>query len=126
MADKFNLDGFAVSDEDVCTADGGFVGTLTGVVLGGFTSYTEDGEINSSDSIASIFPISETLEMELPDGLDGQQMTIMGDGGSFNVVVTPANLSGGTNITFDASGEYADLVFVTSQWIAYRTNATVA
>ena len=28
MADKFNLDGFSVSDDNVCTATGGFVGGI--------------------------------------------------------------------------------------------------
>lgn len=31
MADKFNLDGFSVDENDVCTADGGFVGDFTGL-----------------------------------------------------------------------------------------------
>jgi hypothetical protein len=29
MADKFNLDGFSVDEDNVCTADGGFSGQIT-------------------------------------------------------------------------------------------------
>jgi predicted Rossmann fold nucleotide-binding protein DprA/Smf involved in DNA uptake len=64
--------------------------------------------------------------MDLADGEEGQQMTITGDGSSFDVVVTPASLGSGTTITFDAADEYADMIFSSGSWHVYRTNATVA
>jgi hypothetical protein len=54
----------------------------------------------------------------LPDGIEGQEHTIyahtIASGASY--VITPANLAGGTTLTFDAVGEFASLVFLAGEW----------
>lgn len=64
----------------------------------------------------------------LADGDETQRkllyMTVKGSTG--NAVVTPANLTGGTTITFDAVGDYSELRFVAGSWVQVAGNATVA
>lgn len=66
-------------------------------------------------------------QFTLADGVEGQSLslylTLKQDG---NVVVTPANLTGGTTITFDALDEWSDLYFAGGAWIQKAGTATVA
>lgn len=66
--------------------------------------------------------------LTLADGDETQRkfvyMTVKSGAG--NAVLTPANLTGGTTITFDAVGEYAELRFVAGSWAVIATTATVA
>ena len=67
------------------------------------------------------------LAATLADGVVGQMKIIMlTTKNTNNMIVTPANLNGGTTITFDATGEFALLVFVGTGWTVIHTTATVA
>ena len=76
------------------------------------------------------FSISQAGDqaMTLPDGDETQRkllyMTVKGSTG--NAVVTPDNLTGGTTLTFDAVGEYAELRFVGGSWAVVASTATLA
>ena len=54
----------------------------------------------------------------LADGANGQIKTIINvsTGGTNNIVITPANLRGGTTITLNAIGETVTLIFKNSNW----------
>ena len=54
----------------------------------------------------------------MADGSDGQIKTILNvsTSGTNNVVITPANLRGYTNITLNAPGETVTLLFKVSKW----------
>ena len=70
---------------------------------------------------------TETLEMTLANGTDGQELIIVTSGGTANnIVVTPASFTNGTTITFDADNEYARLVFSGATWWSIGTDATIA
>lgn len=63
----------------------------------------------------------------LADGAVGQLKVIkLTTKDTNDMVVTPAHLTGGTTITFDATGEYAILMFVGTAWVVIATNATLA
>jgi len=79
----------------------------------GYQGYTTD----SSSAIAAT----------LADGAVGQRIfIILTTKDTNNMVVTPANLNGGTTLTFDATGEYAELMFVGTGWTVLTTTATLA
>lgn len=70
---------------------------------------------------------TSAIAATLADGTHGQLKVIkltLKD--TNNMVVTPANLAGGTTLTFDATGEYALLMFVGTAWVVIATNATLA
>ena len=63
----------------------------------------------------------------LADGTNGQIkiITMIADGG--DSVVTPANLAGGTTITFDDVGDTVTLLFTNSNWVVISNyGATIA
>jgi hypothetical protein len=121
MADKFNLDGFAVSDADVCTADGGFVGNLTGVVGGQVTLYVANGAIDVNDTASFLNPTSTA--MTLADGVQGQRLFIYSAGTTDSITI--ANLTGGDTITLD-DGEVVDLIFSGTDWFVVYTTGVVS
>lgn len=121
MADKFNLDGFAVDENDVCTADGGFVGGLSGGVS---TKYGTNTAISLLDSNVII---SGSSDLTLADGSDGQRMAIvtLSSGGSVT-----ADFGGTTTtITFSTAGEGVSLVWfssgASSGWYIVGNNGAV-
>ena len=83
---------------------------------------TADGStttaVNVTTAITTINATSATHTCALADGADGQIKTIINTStsGSNNVVITPANLRGYTNITLNAQGETVTLLFKSSKW----------
>jgi len=62
----------------------------------------------------------------LADGAVGQLKIIKLETHDTNdMVLTPAHYNDGTTITFDASDEFAILIFVGSGWTTINTNATI-
>ena len=61
MADKFNLDGFSVGTNDVCTADGGFVGDVTGDVVS--TSISSGASQNMNVASELVLTLTGTTEL---------------------------------------------------------------
>lgn len=44
--------------------------------------------------------------------------------GTSGIVVTPDNLAGGTTLTFDAIGKYADMIFMAGEWYVIASAGT--
>ena len=85
-------------------------------------SLTADGSTtltaNVTSAITVINATSATGAVTLADGADGQIKTIINisTAGTNNLVITPANLRGYTNITLNAPGETVTLLFKNSKW----------
>jgi len=83
---------------------------------------TADGSTTTAvDILAAITEITATSATHacgLADGGDGQVKTIINTSasGTNNVVITPSNLRGYTNITLNAPGETVTLLFKNSNW----------
>ena len=73
---------------------------------------------NVTTAISTINATSTTGAVSLADGSDGQIKTFINvsTSGTNNVVITPANLRGYTNITLNAPGETVTLLFKASEW----------
>ena len=83
---------------------------------------TADGStataVNVTTAITEINATSATHACAIADGADCQVKTIINvsTSGTNNVVITPANLRGYTNITLNAPGETVTLLFKNSNW----------
>ena len=126
MADKFNLDGFAVSTADVCTADGGFVGDVVGFVNPSYGSYsTTTPAIALTVSVAYLTGSVNAVAATLADGTEGQIITVLCDDSTEAVTLVPAEFLDGTTITFDV-GEYITLLYTSAAgWITLALTAAV-
>jgi hypothetical protein len=85
--------------------------------------------INVTTAVTEINATSATHAGALADGTAGQIKMILNTStsGTNNVVITPANLAGGTTITLDAPGESAVCIFKASKWyVIGGHNPTVA
>ena len=83
---------------------------------------------NVTTAISTINATSTTGAVSLADGSDGQIKTFINvsTSGTNNVVITPANLRGYTNITLNAPGETVTLLFKVSKWNIIGGNGYVA
>jgi hypothetical protein len=83
---------------------------------------------NVTTAISTINATSTTGAVSLADGSDGQIKTFINvsTSGTNNVVITPANLRGYTNITLNAPGETVTLLFKVSEWNIIGGNGYVA
>ena len=85
-------------------------------------SLTADGSTalvaNVTTAITTVNATSTSGAVSLTDGADGQIKTIINvsTSGTNNIVITPANLRGFTNITLNAPGETVTLLFKVSRW----------
>lgn len=95
-------------------------------VLGGVASTSGAGAIPLTATLVKVTTTGADA-LTLADGVEGQVIiiTMVVDGG--NGTLTPANLAGGTTITFDAVGDTATLVFDGTNWnVAGISGAVVA
>jgi hypothetical protein len=138
MADKINVDGFAVSTLDVCTADGGFVGDVTGDITGditggykagAITTYVAAGAIALTDDMAILDGSAATAAMTLaiPGASNvGKIMYITCTDSSFVCDVDVTTGVGAQTITMTV-GESATLIGATGFiWNIVSTTATVS
>jgi hypothetical protein len=132
MANKLNLEGFTVSTSDVCTADGGFVGDVTGNVTGQLFV----GEAESEGTVTPAIDVTKTVTFldatsngvaaTLGAGTEnGQIIYIKAIDVSSAVTLTPTFLSDGTTITFGTVNMYITLVYSGILWYVIGGNATV-
>ena len=83
---------------------------------------TGDGSTSSAIDITSavteVNATSAAAPCTIADGANGQIKTIINvsTGGTNNIVITPANLRGGTTVTLNAIGETVTLIFKNSNW----------
>ena len=88
------------------------------------TSQTITGDGSTSTAIDVTSAVTEVnatagnAPCTIADGANGQIKTIINvsTGGTNSIVITPANLRGGTTVTLDAIGETVTLIFKNSNW----------
>jgi len=80
MSDKFNLDGFSVDENDVCTAAGGFVGDVTGDITGGVSAGANNITATSGDITTSSGNIEATAGFISATGIDIKEVVYTSDG----------------------------------------------
>ena len=80
--------------------------------------------IDVTSAVSEVNATSATHAGALADGVAGQIKMILNTStsGTNNVVITPANLAGGTTITLDAPGESAVCIFKASKWYVIGGN----
>ena len=89
---------------------------------------TADGSsataIDVTSAVTEVNATSATHAGALADGVAGQIKMILNTstGGTNNVVITPANLAGGTTITLNAPGESVVCIFKASKWYVIGGN----
>ncbi len=107
---------------------------LAALLAGGdLVEYLVAGAISPNDGVAILRPSAAAMAMTIADGtISGETMRIeMLDqkDPTFTAVVTPANLTGATTITFAAIGEFAIIIWdeVAGAWqVRPGETATVA
>jgi len=106
-----------VSAENVFNNIPSFIGLKQAV-----QTITADGSTNTAINVTAAITVvdatSATHAAGFADGSDGQIKTIINisTSGTNNVVITPTNLRGYTNITLNAPGETVTLLFKNSKW----------
>ena len=104
-----------------------FIPTWLGLAQSSQT-ITADGSsataINVTTAVTEINATSATHAGALADGTAGQIKMILNTstGGTNNVVITPANLAGGSTITLNAPGESVVCIFKASKWYVIGGN----
>ena len=80
--------------------------------------------IDVTSAVSEVNATSATHAGALADGVGGQIKMILNTStsGTNNVVITPANLAGGTTITLNAPGESAVCIFKASKWYVIGGN----
>lgn len=88
--------------------------------------YIEDGAIDPDDSLAIVTTPADAMSLAAQVRV-GHIITVKSISGTAdNLVLTPASFNDGTNITFDADDEWAQLQSDGTNWYVIATNATVA
>jgi hypothetical protein len=105
MADKFNLEGFAVDENNVCTSEGGFVGSWQPSV----ETVTVNGLVNDPSDVLIISGFVAVLELSLEMVELGKTITISCLNANNDCIVTftgaTINGAGNNTATFNAKGE---------------------
>ena len=80
--------------------------------------------IDVTSAVSEVNATSATHAGALADGVGGQIKMILNTStsGTSNVVITPANLAGGTTITLNAPGESVICIFKASKWYVIGGN----
>jgi len=100
----------------------GFVGQVFGTV----TTYTDDGAIALTDSVALLDGTDNAGAMTLADGTPGQRIVIKCTESTNNPVVTPAHLADGTTLTYGTALMATELFFDGTNWQIISNTATLA
>lgn len=137
-----NTNKFNVTASSGNTAIAGTLAVTGAQTLTGVTTHAAGvafgGTENAAAHGAQVVPITamysgwttdatSAIAATLADGAVGQLLMIkltLKD--TNNMVVTPANFNDGTTLTFDATGEYAMLMFIGTGWTMVAGTATVA
>lgn len=95
-------------------------------------SVSAAGAVAPENAVVYIQPTEAAMALTLADGsVSGETMRLVmttQSDSTYTAVLTPANLTGGTTITFDAVDEYAVLIWdgVGGAWVVRAGDATVA
>lgn len=82
-----------------------------------------DSVVSNTTSITTISTGSASGTFTFADGVQGQikVITMLAHGG-YGATINPANLAGGSSITFTGVGNAVVLVYITSQWFVVSNN----
>ena len=108
-------------------ADTKFIGSVEAT---GFLSTTGTQALSGPGAVDVTNPITEVTTtgadaLTLADGEEGQHKYIVMAGTGGDGTLTPANLAGGTTITFNAAGDSVHLVFTNGSWYILGSNSIV-
>jgi len=95
-------------------------------ILKGFETVTAAAAVSVEVPITYMTSAGGTVALTLANGYEGQVKILYYSTHTNNVTLTPANLTGYTTVTFDASYEYWIGVFHAGSWVTLITNATLA
>lgn len=100
--------------------------TLTGGLKHGVQALAAAGAVNLTTGATTIASAG-VIALTLANGANGQVkiISMITDGG--DATLTPANLQGGTTITFNDVGDIVSLIFIGTKWTIISNNgATLA
>ena len=137
-----NTDKFTVDATNGNTLVAGTLAVTGAPTITGISTFNEAVAFGATENAAAsgawAIPITKgyqgfttnavgAIAATLADGTVGQRLVlVLTLKDTNNCVVTPANLNGGTTLTFDATGEYAELMFVGTGWTVLHTTASLA
>ena len=82
-----------------------------------------DSAVSNTTSITTISTGSASGTFTFADGVQGQiKVIVMLADGGYDATINPANLAGGSSITFTDVGNAVVLVYITSQWFVVSNN----
>lgn len=82
-----------------------------------------DSAVSNTTSITTISTGSASGTFTFADGVQGQiKVIVMLADGGYDATINPANLAGGSSITFTDVGDAVVLVYITSQWFVVSNN----
>jgi len=82
-----------------------------------------DSAVSNTTSITTISTGSASGSFTFADGVQGQiKVIVMLADGGYDATINPANLAGGSSITFTDVGDAVVLVYITSQWFVVSNN----
>jgi len=104
-----------------------FIPTWLGLAQSSQTITADGSSATAIDVLTAVTEVNATSATHagaLADGTAGQIKMILNTstGGTNNVVITPANLAGGSTITLNAPGESVICIFKASKWYVLGGN----
>jgi len=104
-----------------------FIPTWLGLAQSSQTITADGSSATAIDVLTAVTEVNATSATHagaLADGTAGQIKMILNTstGGTNNVVITPANLAGGSTITLNAPGESVVCIFKASKWYVIGGN----
>jgi len=104
-----------------------FIPTWLGLAQSSQTITADGSSATAIDVLTAVTEVNATSATHagaLADGVAGQIKMILNTstGGTNNVVITPANLAGGSTITLNAPGESVICIFKASKWYVLGGN----
>lgn len=131
--------GLKVAGSTVISAAGAFTGNLTGNVTGNLdgdisaeliASATETIAAGGTSTALDLTKVWHHLDADaggdtftVADGTTGQIIICTMESATGTATITPANLAGGTSVTFNAAGDSVILGFIDAQWYILGGNS---
>ena len=104
----------------------GVVNAGAAIIFSGIETIAAGGTTTAADLTKSLHSVDADAGgdiVTLADGTIGQIMTFVCVSATGVLTLTPANLAGGTSVTFNAAGESVILQFVDTNWYILGGNA---
>lgn len=91
-------------------------------------------ESSTAVNISSTLPVNvdiillnsglSTINLILPDGINNQELLLIGRTLTSNAIITVSNFASGNTITFTLAGQTIKLKFITDKWYIISNNGT--